>query len=399
MSRNVVVTGMGAVTPIGSNVKSFWQSLSAGKCGIVKREYTAAGKYAMTVATAPVDDVEDKLKILPRADRFSQLAAIAADEAVKQAGLEVDDELAPRAACIVGTGIGGQSTFDQSYIGLLLRDRRPHPLSILRIIPNAPASHLSIRHKLRGPSFAISSACASGAHSISVCADFIRNGSADVGLAGASEAILTYGALQAWTAMHILADETCRPFSKNRNGLIIGEGAGILVLEEEEHARKRGAEILARVAGYGMNADGKEMINPSVAGATGAMTTALSGIDVSNPGSIYINAHGTGTLMNDPTETKAIRSVFGAGADDLIVSSTKSMHGHLLGAAGGIETIAAILALREGVAPPTVNYDEPDPDCDLNYAPNEAVERKFDLALSNSFAFGGLNAVVAFSKA
>lgn len=399
MSRNVVVTGMGAVTPIGSDVKSYWQGLAAGKCGIVKREYTAAGKYAMTAATAPVDDVEDRLKVLPRADRFSQLAAIAADEAVAQAGLEVDEALAPRAACIIGTGIGGQSTFDQSYIGLLLRGRRPHPLSILRIIPNAPASHLSIRYKMRGPAFAISSACASGAHSIGVCADLIRNGSADVGLAGASEAILTYGALEAWTAMHILADETCRPFSKNRNGLIIGEGAGILVLEEEGHARERGAEIIARIAGFGMNADGKDMINPSAEGAAGAMNAALEGIEINDPRSVYINAHGTGTLMNDPTETKAVRSVFGADADDLIISSTKSMHGHLLGAAGGIETIAAILALREGIAPPTVNYEEPDPACDLNYAPNEAVERKFDLALSNSFAFGGLNAVVAFAKA
>ena len=338
-------------------------------------------------------------KYLPRGDRFSQLAVIAADEAMAQSGLEIDDALSPRAACIVGTGIGGQSTFDKSYIGLLLNGRRPHPLSILRIIPNAPASHLSIRHKMRGPAFAISSACASGAHAIGVCADLIRNGSADVGIAGASEAILTYGALEAWTAMHILADETCRPFSKNRNGLVIGEGAGILVLEEENHARERGAEILARVAGFGMNADGNDMINPSAEGAAGAMRIALEGITINDPAAVYINAHGTGTLMNDPTETKAVRSVFGADADALIMSSTKSMHGHLLGAAGGIETIAAILALRAGVAPPTINYDEPDPACDLNYAPNEAIARDFDLALSNSFAFGGLNAVVAFTKA
>ena len=399
MSRNVVVTGMGAATPIGSDVNSYWDGLAAGKCGIVKREYTAADKYSMTAATAPIDDVEERLKVLPRGDRFSQLAVIAADEAMAQSGLEVDEKLSPRAACIVGTGIGGQSTFDKSYIGLLLNGRRPHPLSILRIIPNAPASHLSIRHKMRGPAFAISSACASGAHAIGVCADLIRNGSADVGIAGASEAILTYGALEAWTAMHILADETCRPFSKNRNGLVIGEGAGILVLEEENHARERGAEILARIAGFGMNADGKDMINPSAEGAAGAMKSALEGITIKDPAGVYINAHGTGTLMNDPTETKAVRSVFGADADELIISSTKSMHGHLLGAAGGIETIAAILALREGVAPPTVNYDEPDPACDLNYAPNEAIARDFDLALSNSFAFGGLNAVVAFSKA
>ena len=231
-----------------------------------------------------------------------------------------------------------------------------------------------------------------------VCADIIRHGGADAAVAGASEAVLTYGALDAWSQMRILADETCRPFSKNRNGLVIGEGAGVLVLEEEARARDRGAPILARVAGVGMNADGKDMINPAVEGAAGAMRLALQDVNIGAASSVYINAHGTGTALNDPTETKAIRSVFGEEADDLIVSSTKSMHGHLLGAAGGIESIASILALQNGVAPPTVNYDEPDPECDLNYAPNKAQERDFAVALSNSFAFGGMNAAIAFEK-
>lgn len=401
MNRSVVVTGMGVVSPIGVDIPSFWDGLSSGKGGILKREYTL-DDLALTVPSAPVDGIEERLaaqgRDTARADRVSRLAVAAADEALENSGLEIDDALAARAACIIGTGIGGQATFDQCYEGMLRKGRRPHPLSILKIIPNAPASHLSIRHGLRGPAFAISSACASGAHAIGVCADMIQNGSADVGLAGASEAILTYGALEAWRAMHILADETCRPFSKNRNGLVIGEGAGVLVLEEETHARERGADILARFAGFGMNADGNDMINPAVEGAAGAMRLALDSVKIDNPESVYINAHGTGTLMNDPTETKAIRSVFGADADALIVSSTKSMHGHLLGAAGGIETIAAILALRNNTAPPTINYDEPDPDCDLNYAPNTAVERELSLAISNSFAFGGLNAVVAFEK-
>lgn len=403
MSRRVVVTGMGVVSPVGADVKSYWGGLSSGQCGIVKREFSADEDLSVTVPCAPIDGMEERFaaqgRDTARADRVSQLAVAAADEAIENAGLEITDELSPRAACIIGTGIGGQTTFDQAYIGMLRKGRRAHPLSILRIIPNAPASHMSIRYGLRGPAFAISSACASGAHAIGVAADMIKNDSADIALAGASEAILTYGAMEAWRAMHILADEICRPFSKNRNGLVIGEGAAVLVLEEEERAKARGATIIARLAGFGMNADGKDMINPSMEGAAAAMQIALDDVRIDDPAAVYINAHGTGTLMNDPTETAAIRDVFGADADKLIVSSTKSMHGHLLGAAGGIETVAALLALREGVAPPTINYDEPDPDCDLNYAPNEAVERRFDTVVSNSFAFGGLNAVVAFERA
>lgn len=402
MSRNVVVTGMGAVSPIGADLKTYWDGLSSGKCGIVKRDFEVED-LSLSLPCAPIDGLEERIKAqgrdTARADRVSQLAVAAADEALANSGLEIDEALSPRTACIIGTGIGGQATFDKCYADMLRRGRRPHPLSILKIIPNAPASHISIRFGLRGPAFAISSACASGAHAIGVAADQIKTGSADVALAGASEAILTYGALEAWRAMHILADETCRPFSKNRNGLVIGEGAGVLVLEEEERARKRGADIIARLAGFGMNADGKDMINPAIEGAANAMRLALADVTMNDPSAVYINAHGTGTLMNDPTETKAIREVFGAGADELIVSSTKSMHGHLLGAAGGIETIASLLALQNDVAPPTINYDEPDPDCDLNYAPNEAQARKLDLAVSNSFAFGGLNAVVVFEKA
>lgn len=404
MTRNVVVTGLGVVAPNGADVSGYWDGLSSGKSAIVKREYTAAaGKFSLTVPSAPIDGLEERIKNLGvqlmRADRFSQLAVLAADEAIAHSGLEFDEALGARTACIIGTGIGGQQTFDDGYVAMLTNGRRPHPLTILKVIPNAPASHLSIRHGLRGPSFAVSSACATGAHSIGVCAELIRSGAADVGVAGASEAILTYGALEAWKAMHILADETCRPFSKNRNGLVIGEGAGVLVLEEETRARERGAEIICRIAGFGMNADGKDMINPSPEGAAGAIKLAVQDIEINNPSKVYINAHGTGTLLNDPTETQAIRDVFGADAEKMIVSSTKSMHGHLLGAAGGIESIAAILALKNGVAPPTVNYDEPDPACDLNYAPNNAQEREFDFALSNSFAFGGLNAVVAFAEA
>lgn len=401
MSRNVVVTGYGVISPIGSDTSEFWGGLSDGRCGIVPDTFSIE-ELSIDLPGGRAGDLDERIDALgpalKRADRVSQMAVLAADEAIANAGLEINDETGGRTACIIGSGIGGQGSFDRTYYDMLKKERRPHPLTILRVIPNAPASHVSIRHGLRGPSFAIASACATATHSIGVCADLIRAGTSDVGLAGASEAVLTYGALEAWSAMRILASETCRPFSKNRNGLAIGEGAGVLVLEEEQRARARGAKILARLAGFGMNADGKDMINPSMEGAAACMKTALDGVTIKDASAVYVNAHGTGTFLNDPTETKAIRATFGADADSLIVSSTKSMHGHLLGAAGGVEAIASLMAMEKGVVPPTINLDEPDPECDLNYAPNAAVDRRIDLAVSNSFAFGGMNAAVVFEK-
>lgn len=402
MSRRVVVTGLGGVCSTGADVPEFWANAKKGYCGISRRTLSADAEHSITLPVAPIDGFEARIEGLgrdmSRADRFTQLAIAAADEAIKDAGVDFASGLGARTAAIIGTGIGGQTTIEQGYVGMMKHGRRPHPLSILKFIPNAPSSWMSIRYGLNGPAFAISSACASGSHSIGVAADFIRYGAADAALAGASEAIMTYGAMETWKAMHIMSDELCRPFSKNRKGLIIGEGAGVLVLEEFDAAKKRGAKIYAEIVGFGMNADGKDMINPAVDGAAGAMKIALSTAGDADPEAIYINAHGTGTLLNDPTETKAIRSVFGADADKLIVSSTKSMHGHLLGAAGGIEAIAALKALDDGVVPPTINYDEPDPACDLDYCPNEARDRRIDLAVSNSFAFGGLNAVIAFRR-
>ncbi len=399
--RRVVVTGIGAVSALGLNVREFWAGLQSGKCGIVKRTFGPGDGLELTAPVAPADAFdamsESQGRDMARADRFSRLAVAAAEEALADSGIDITPELAPRAAAIIGTGIGGAGSQDDAYHAMLTKGRRPHPLTILRIIPNAPASHLSIRLGLKGPAFAVSSACASGAHAIGVCADIIRTGTADIGLAGASEAVLSYGPLEAWKAMHIMSDELCRPFSKNRKGLVIGEGAGVLLLEEYERAKRRGAAIHAELVGFGMNADGKDMINPAADGAAGAMRAAMEGLRI-DADALYVNAHGTGTLMNDPTETRAIRDVFGADADQLILSSTKSMHGHLLGAAGGVEAVAAILALRHGIVPPTINYDEPDPACDLDYCPNEARVRRLDWVLSNSFAFGGLNAVLAFRR-
>ena len=402
MARRVVVTGMGGVCASGTTVEAFWANTRNGHCAIAEHQISGGDGLHITLPLAPIPGWLDLSKSLgrdgARTDKFSQFAMIAADEAVAASGLVFGDDLAPRTATIIGSGIGGQGAMDTAYINMLTRGRKPHPLTILKTIPNAAASLLSIRYGLRGPAFAISSACASATHSIALCADMIKAGSVDAALAGASEAVLTYGALEAWKAMHIVSGELCRPFSKNRQGLVIGEGAGILVLEEYEHAKKRGATIHAEIVGSGMNADGKDMVNPAVDGAVGAMKAAVLDIGAVDAADIYINAHGTGTLMNDPTETRAIRDVFSADADRLIVSSTKSMHGHLLGAAGAIEAIAAIKALNTGIVPPTINLDEPDPQCDLNYTANQAQERNLKLALSNSFAFGGLNAVVAFAK-
>jgi len=406
MTRRVVVTGLGGICATGSNAKEIWDNACNGYCGIGVHKFVGIGatpgELEIEVPSAPIPNWEEHAHSLgrdaARADKFSQFAMIAADEAVADSGLDFDQELGARTATIIGSGIGGQGAMDTAYGSMMKKGRRPHPLTILKTIPNAAASLLSIRFGLRGPAFAISSACASAAHSIAVCADMIKAGSVDAGLAGASEAVLTHGALEAWKAMHIMSDELCRPFSKNRKGLVIGEGAGILVLEEYEHAKERGAEIYAEIVGSGMNADGKDMINPAVDGATGAMQIALASVGSVDAEKTYINAHGTGTLMNDPTETKAIRKVFKSDADDLIISSTKSMHGHLLGAAGGVEAIATIKALQTGTVPPTINLDDPCPECDLNYTPNIAQERGLNLALSNSFAFGGLNAVVAFAK-
>lgn len=402
MTRRVVVTGLGVFSPLGVTLDSFRENLFAGTCAIQPETYAYDDELSLIIPAAAIKDGKEVIdglgRDILRGDPYTHFAVAAADAAVEMSGLSFEGQLAKRTATIIGTGIGGQKTGDDTHYQMLRKGRRPHPLTILRIIPNAAASHVSIRHGLTGPSFAITSACASAAHSIGMCAEIIKSGMADAGLAGASEKCLTYGALEAWRGMHILASEACRPFSKNRNGLVIGEGAGILMLEEYEHAKNRGAHIYAELVGSGMNADGNDMINPSAEGAATAMQLALETVDLPNASNIYINAHGTGTLLNDPTETKAIRSVFGADADNLIVSSTKSMHGHLLGAAGGIEAIASILALNHNIAPPTVNYDEPDPECDLNYTPNTAQERQIDLALSNSFAFGGQNAVLAFKR-
>jgi nodulation protein E len=401
--RRVVITGIGAVTPLGLDAKSTWDAMREGRVAIgpiesVPREGLRAGIAAEVHGFDPLAYFDEKKLVL--FDRVSQLALVAAREAIAQSGVDfAKDGLGDNTAVVIGTGVGGQRTNDEASRRLYGENNpRLHPLTIVRLMANAPASQISIEHALRGPSFATVSACASSNHAIAQAFHMVRDGIADAAIAGGSEACLTLGVLRAWEAMRVLADDTCRPFSKQRRGLVLGEGAAAFVLETLENAQKRGATILAEIAGAGMSADAGDIVFPSVDGAALAMKRALADAKLAADAIGYVNAHGTGTPANDPTETRAIRAVFGAHADTLAVSSTKSMHGHALGAAGAIELVATIGALRDGVIPPTANFLDADPECDLDYVPNVAREKRVDAAISNSFAFGGLNAVLAVRK-
>ncbi len=333
-------------------------------------------------------------------DRFAQFAVIAAREAVVSAGIEWTPELREQAAIVTGSCVGGQATEDIGFQDIYKRGlNRVHPLTIPKTMANAGASHISMEFGITGPSFTISTACSSAAHAIGQAYWMVRGGVTDLALAGGSEAPFSVGILKAWEAMRVVSPDTCRPFSKDRRGMILGEGSAMFVLEPLEAALARGARVHAEIVGFGMSADASHITQPSVDGAARALRAALRDAGLKPEQIGYINAHGTATPANDPTETAAIRSVFGAHTGKLPVSSTKSMHGHALGAAAALEALASTLALRDGFLPPTVNYQAPDPDCDLDVIPNQSREQRVEYALSNSFAFGGLNAVLAFRAA
>ena len=398
--RRVVITGMGSISALGHDAPTCWQAMREGRSGIATISAVAPALLKAPIAAEvrdfdPLKHFDEKKLIL--LDRFSQFALVAAREAVAQSGLDFRaDGLGDTTAVIIGTGVGGENTNDQASRRLYAENNpRLHPLTIVRLMANAAASQVCIEFGLRGPAFAVSSACASANHAMAQAFHMVRSGMADTAVTGGTEACITYGVAKAWESMRVLADDTCRPFCKQRRGLVLGEGAGIFVLEEYEHATQRGATILAEFAGAGMSSDAADIVFPSRDGAASAIRRALADARMNVDDVDYINAHGTGTPANDPTETAAIRQVFGAHADKLAVSSTKSMHGHALGAAGAIELVAAIGALRVGVIPPTANFIDPDPECDLDYVPNTAREKPVRAALSNSFAFGGLNAVLA----
>jgi len=400
--HRVVVTGLGAVTPLGHDVGSYWDGLKRGADGIRPVELIPPEKLNQKVLGEvkgfdPQQHFNDRQ--LPLLDRVSQFAVVAARQAVAQCGLAFDGELSERTAAIVGTGVGGQTTIDDSFKRLYEEGQpRVYPLTIPKLMANAPASQISMHCGLRGPSFGVVSACASATHAIGLSFQLVRSGAVQCAVAGGAEASISYGAIKGWEAMRVMAPDKCRPFSKDRKGMIIGEGAAVVVLETEENARKRGADILAELAGFGMSADAKDITAPDAGGMTRAMNAALSDAKLSAADIQYVNAHGTGTTANDRTETAALNTAFGDHAKKLAVSSTKSMIGHALGAAGALEMVATVMGLREGVVTPTINYLGPDPECDLDYVPNEARDLKIDAALSNSFAFGGLNAVLVLRK-
>jgi nodulation protein E len=332
-------------------------------------------------------------------DRFAQFAVIAAREAVCCSGLEFTTE--SRAACAIVTGscVGGQTAEDAGFRDLYkLGQSRVHPLTIPRTMANAGASHISMEFGITGPAFTISTACASAAHAIGQAYWMVKMGSAEMAIAGGSEAPFSFGMLKAWEAMRVVSPDTCRPFSKDRRGMILGEGAAMFVLEPLEAAVARGARIHAEIVGFGMSADASHITQPSHEGAARALSAALRDAGIAPEQVGYINAHGTATPANDPTETAAIRAVFGGHTGQVAVSSTKSMHGHALGAAGALECLAAVTALRDGFIPPTLNFNQPDPECDLDVVPNQARAAQPEYALSNSFAFGGLNAVLALRQ-
>ncbi len=397
--HRVAITGLGCVSALGLDVASTWAGLSSGRSGIAplvdiegeRLMVKVAGQVKGFDAAALLDErVEDFT------DPFSQYAIVAAREAAADAGLTFRGELGRRTACLIGTGMGGMTTLDEGFHRLYYqRTFRAPPLTVPKVMPSAAASQVSMDLGITGPTFGLTSACSSSNHALGEALWMVRSGRVDQALAGGTEAVVTYGCLKAWEVLRVMAPDTCRPFSKDRKGMVIGEGAGVVVLENWEKAKARGAKIYAELAGVGFTADAGDLVQPSPEGASQAIADCLADAGLKPEEVGYINAHGTATKINDQVETRAIRTVFGAHAEKLAISSSKSMLGHGLGAAGGLEIIPTVLALHDGILPPTANYNEPDPDCDLDYIPNEPRKQQVGAVMSNSFAFGGLNAVLA----
>ncbi len=406
MTRRVVVTGAGVVTAIGYELADFWERLCAGKSGVgpLKRfqttdfKVTFGGEIRDFVPEEHLDLVDKEIR---RLDRFVQFAMVAAHRAVQSSGIDFNQGDPYRHGTLIGSGIGGLHEIEEQHAKLYERGpSRVSPFMIPKLIVNAASGNVSIRWQLRGPSSAIATACATGTNAIGDAFRLIQHDSADVMLAGGSEAAITPMCLSGFARMNALStrndepEKASRPFDVERDGFVLSEGAGVVILEEYEHAKARGAKILAEIFGYGMTADAAHMTAPDPEGKSvaRAMSTAIRDARL-NPDDIdYINAHATSTQLGDKAETIAIKSVFGPRAHKVAISSTKSQLGHLLGASGGVETIVSILALEHQVAPPTINLDHPDPDCDLNYVPHEARSMKINRILKNSFGFGGHNA-------
>ncbi len=402
--RRVVITGLGVVCSTGKNRNVFFESLVQGRSGVRPISQFDSSSLSVRIAAEVADYNPDDYfpsKRQDLLDKFAQFALIAAGEAMESSGITVRDEERCRFGVVMGSGMGGAGSYDAGYHNLYAKQvTRLHPFTIPRIMHNAATSHICMEFGAQGPALATATACSSSGHAIAEAFHLIKLGLADVMLAGGADAPITYGVMRCWEAVRVLASgngdpaTACRPFSADRKGMVIGEGSGVLMLEELEHALKRGATIHGELAGCGMSSDASHITQPSVDGPVRAIRMALNEAGVAPEEVDYINAHGTGTRLNDAVETQVIKEVFKDHARNLAISSTKSMHGHAMGATGAIEFVATVLAVERGVIPPTANYAERDPECDLDYVPNQAREKRIRAALSNSFAFGGLNAVL-----
>jgi nodulation protein E len=402
----VVVTGLGCVSALGHDVDEFWSSLATGRCGLgpidVSSPDLSAPAPRITTVGGAIPSPDPRLLFEPRRsrklDRFSILALVAAQQALAQSGLSMD-RYGGRTGCIIGVGIAGWEAIEESYRQVFLEGlHRTNIYTVPRVMPSAPASQVSMALGVRGPVFATSSACASSNHAIATALWLLRSGVMDAALVGGTDAPLVYGVLHSWEGLRVLAPDTCRPFDKNRKGVVLADGAGVVVMERASHARARGAFVLAEIAGAGMSADAAHLVAPTMDGPTAAIRACLADARLNADDVDYINAHGTGTVVNDSNEIKVIKSVFGEHARRLSISSTKSMHGHAMGASSALELIATIRAIQENLVPPTVNIEQIDPECDLDVTPNCARERPIRVAISNAFAFGGTNAIVAIRR-
>jgi nodulation protein E len=400
--KKVVVTGRGAISALGLDRPTFADRLMRGQSGIGPLTRFDAATVQVRVAAQVPDYREEEWfneNQLQQLDRFAQFGLLAAREAIAESGIDLSGPLARRTAVVVGTGTGGQETQEQNYHRLYVQNaKRFHPFTVPKLIHSSLVSQISMVHGITGPAFITSSACSSAGHAIGMALLMLRAGVVDVAIAGGSEACITRGTIKAWEGLRVMAQETCRPFCRQRDGMVIGEGAAMLLLETQESAEARGARPLAELAGFGMSSDAFNLVQSRVEGPTQAMEAALQDAGMAPDAIDYINAHGTGTHLNDLIETQAIHRVFGDHARRLAISSSKSMHGHTLGAASAIESIACIEAIQQQVAPPTVNFLDPDPECDLDYLPNQARPMPVRAVLNSSLAFGGLNTALIFRR-
>ncbi|PZX14772.1 beta-ketoacyl-[acyl-carrier-protein] synthase family protein [Celeribacter halophilus] len=401
--KRVVITGAGTVNALGLDVPTTLAAMAEGKNGVSDLEFRDVDRLAIKIGGQIHGwNAEGRFNRQQMAlyDRFTQFTLVAAEEAIRQSGLEFIGDLATRSGVILGTSGGGLTTQDDNYRVVYEEGKnRVHPFVVPKLMNNAACSHVSMAYNLKGPSFTVATACASSNHAMGQAFNMIRCGMSTAMVTGGSESMLCFGGVKAWEGLRVMSKDACRPFSMNRNGMVQGEGAAVFVFEEYEHAKKRGAEILAEVIGFAMTSDASDIVMPSKQGAARAISGALNDAQVDASAVGYINAHGTGTAANDKTECAAVADALGAHADNIMISSTKSMHGHLIGGTGAVELLACIMALRDGIIAPTINYEEPDPECALDVVPNVAREAQVEVALSNAFAFGGLNAVLALKKA